>query len=134
MIYRDQPSSPSHWVVPTTRHLVPNILRSVTRTRTTRSGPAGTNRRLEVRGPDMADTLAAIAIVVFAAGIIVGVIVIVSIGIQREERDFLKTGLISMTRRAPDRVSGGARSLTGLYVGQRTDSKPPAARYEDTLV
>ena len=36
----------------------------------------------------MADTLAAIAIVVFTAGIIVGVIVIVSLGIQREERDF----------------------------------------------
>ena len=82
----------------------------------------------------MADTLAAIAIVVFVAGIIVGVIVIVSIGIQREERDFLRTGLISMTRRAPDRASGGARSLTGLYVGRRTDSRPPAARYEDTLV
>jgi hypothetical protein len=82
----------------------------------------------------MADTLAAIAIVVFAAGIIVGVIVIVSIGIQREERDFLRTGLISMTRRAPDRASGGARSLTGLYVGQRTDSRSPAAHYEDTLV
>jgi hypothetical protein len=82
----------------------------------------------------MADTLAAIAIVVFTAGIIVGVIVIVSLGIRREERDFLKTGLISMTRRAPDRVSGGARSLTGLYVGQRTDSRHSAPRYEDTLV
>jgi hypothetical protein len=66
--------------------------------------------------------------------IIVGAIVIVSIGIRREERDFLRTGLISMTRRAPDRVSGGARTLTGLYVGQRTDSRPAAVRYEDTLV
>ena len=82
----------------------------------------------------MADTLAAIAIVVFVAGIIVGVVVIVSIGIQREERDFLRTGLISMTRRAPGRVSSGARSLTGLYVGQCTGSRRPAARYEDTLV
>ena len=82
----------------------------------------------------MADTLAVIAIVVFAAGIIVGAIVIVSIGIRREERDFLRTGLISMTRRAPDRVSGGARSLTGLYVGRRTDSRPRAASYQDTLV
>ena len=82
----------------------------------------------------MADTLAAIAIVVFTAGIIVGVIVIVSLGIRREERDFLKTGLISMTRRAPDRVSGGARSLTGLYVGQRADSRRSVTRYQDTLV
>ena len=82
----------------------------------------------------MADTLAAIAIVVFVAGIVVGVIVIVSVGIWREERDFLRTGLISMTRRAPGRASGGARSLTGLYVGQRTDSRRRAERYEDTLV
>jgi hypothetical protein len=82
----------------------------------------------------MADTFAAIAIVVFVAGIVVGVIVIVSIGIWREERDFLRTGLTSMTRRAPDRVRAGARSLTGLYVGQRADSGSPAARYEDTLV
>jgi hypothetical protein len=82
----------------------------------------------------MADTFAAIAIVVFAAGIVVGVIVIVSIGIWREERDFLRTGLISMTRRAPGPASGGARSLTGLYVGQRTDPDPQAVRYEDMLV
>jgi hypothetical protein len=82
----------------------------------------------------MADTLAAIAIVVFTAGIVVGVIVIVSIGIWREERDFLRTGVISMTRRAPGRASDGARSLTGLYVGQRTNSQSPAGRYEDTLV
>jgi hypothetical protein len=82
----------------------------------------------------MADTFAAIAIVVFVAGIIVGVIVIVSLGIKREERVFLRTGRISMTRHAPGRASGGARSLTGLYVGQRTDSRSPAARYEDTLV
>jgi len=82
----------------------------------------------------MADTLAAIAIVVFAAGIVVGVIVIASIGIRREERDFLRTGLVSMTRRAPGLFSGGARSLTGLYVGQRTDSRPAVVRYQNTLV
>jgi hypothetical protein len=80
----------------------------------------------------MADTLAVIAIVVFAAGIIVGAIVIVSIGIKREERDFLRTGLVSMTRRAPGRFSGGARSLTGLYVGQRADREPAAVRYRGT--
>ena len=82
----------------------------------------------------MADTLAAIAIVVFAAGIVVGVIVIASVGIRREERDFLRTGLVSMTRRAPGLFSGGARSLTGLYVGQRTDSRPAVVRYQNTLV
>jgi len=86
----------------------------------------------------MADTLAAIAVVVFAAGIIVGgaviAIVIVSIGIKREERDFARTGLVSMTRRAPGLFSGGARSLMGLYVGQRTDSRPAVVRRQNTPV
>jgi hypothetical protein len=79
-------------------------------------------------------TVIIVGALIFTIGVVAGVIVIVSLGIRREERDFLRTGLISMTRRAPDRVSGGARSLTGLYVGQRTDSRPSATRYEDTLV
>ena len=81
----------------------------------------------------MADIVITIAVVVFLAGLVMGATVIVCIGIRQEERDFLRTGLISMTRRAPGRVSGGARSLTGLYVGQRTDSRPSAARYEASL-
>ena len=82
----------------------------------------------------MGATIVIVAAAIFAIGVVFGVVFIASVGIQREERDFLRTGLISMTRRAPGRASGGARSLTGLYVGQRTDSKPAAARYEDTLV
>ena len=82
----------------------------------------------------MGATIVIVAAAIFAIGVVFGIVFISSVGIQREERDFLRTGLISMTRRAPDRVSGGARSLTGLYVGQRTDSKPAAARYQDTLV
>ena len=82
----------------------------------------------------MGATIVIVGALIFAIGVVAGVIAIVSIGIQREERDFLRTGLISMTRRAPDRVSSGARSLTGLYVGQCTGSRRPAARYEDTLV
>jgi len=79
-------------------------------------------------------TVIIVGALIFAIGVVAGVIIIVSLGIRREERDFLRTGLISMTRRAPDRVSSGARSLTGLYVGQRTDSRSPAVRYEDTLI
>ena len=78
-------------------------------------------------------TVIIVGALIFAIGVVAGVIIIVSLGIRREERDFLRTGLVSMTRRAPDRFSGGARSLTGLYVGQRTDSGSPAARYEDTF-
>jgi hypothetical protein len=79
-------------------------------------------------------TVIIVGAVIFAIGVVAGVNFIVIIGIRREERDFLRTGLISMTRRAPGRASGGARSLTGLYVGQRTNSRPAAVRYEDTLV
>ena len=73
-------------------------------------------------------TVIIVGALIFAIGVVAGVIIIVSLGIKREERDF------SMTRRAPDRVSSGARSLTGLCVGQRTDREPVAVRYEDTLV
>ncbi len=82
----------------------------------------------------MADAVIFSAIAVFLAGVVAGIVVIVSIGIRREERDFLRTGLVSMTRRAPGRASDGARSLTDLYVGRRTGPDPVPARYEDTLV
>jgi len=63
--------------------------------------------------------MAAIAIIsigIFVAGAAAGIVVIVSLGIRREERDRTLTG------RAPDRKSQGARSLTGLSVRQRSDS------------
>jgi hypothetical protein len=82
----------------------------------------------------MADAIILSAIAVFLAGVVAGIVVIVSIGIRREERDFLRTGLVSMTRRAPGRASDGARSLTCLYVGLRTDPDPAPERYEDALV
>jgi hypothetical protein len=82
----------------------------------------------------MGATIVIVGAAIFTIGVVFGIFFIASVGIKREERDFLRTGLISMTRRAPDRVSGGARSLTGLYVGQFTDSRSSTARYENTLV
>ena len=82
----------------------------------------------------MADTLAAIAGGIFAIGVAVGIVAVASIGIRREEREFERTGRVRLTRRAPGRVSDGARALTGLYVRQRADTEPTAARYRDTLV
>jgi hypothetical protein len=81
----------------------------------------------------MADTLAAIAGGIFALGVATGIVAIASIGIKREEREFERTGRVRLTRRAPGRVSDGARALTGLYVRQRADTEPAAARYQDTL-
>ena len=82
----------------------------------------------------MADMVITIAAAVFLAGIVMGVVIIVCVGIRHEERDFRRTGLVSMTRRAPGLFSGGARSLTGLYVGQRTDPEPAAVRYWDRAI
>src|SRR6266576_4010625 len=56
-------------------------------------------RRPEVRGTSMG-TVIIVGALIFAIGVVAGVIVIVSLGIKREERDFLRTGLTSMTRRA----------------------------------
>jgi hypothetical protein len=47
----------------------------------------GTYRRLEVRGPGIADAVIVSAIVVFLAGVVAGIGLIVSIGIRREGRD-----------------------------------------------
>ena len=76
----------------------------------------------------MATTLLLIGLVIFFFGAVVGGILIVSWGIQREERDF------SLTRRAPDQVSRGTRRVTGLWVRRRTDVFPASGRREDTLV
>ena len=82
----------------------------------------------------MADIIITIAIAVFLSGLVMGAIIIVCVGIRQEERDFVRTGLVSMTRRAPGLFSGGARSLMGLYVGQRTDLRPAAVRYRDRAI
>jgi hypothetical protein len=75
-----------------------------------------------------------VAAAIFAIGVVAGVVFIASVGIQREERDFRRTGRISMIGRAPDRVSYGTRGLVGLAVSQRTDRTPAPVLYEDTRV
>ncbi|MFI5064591.1 MAG: hypothetical protein ACHP9Z_11525 [Streptosporangiales bacterium] len=76
----------------------------------------------------MAATILIIALVIFTAGVVVGAILLVSWGIRREERDF------TLTRQAPDQVSGGTRRVTGLYVRQRTDVELPLASRQDIFV
>ena len=61
---------------------------------------------------------------VFAIGAVAGIVVVVSLGIHREERYFRKTGLLSLTRLAPCRVSNGTRGVVGLSVRQHDDLKP----------
>jgi hypothetical protein len=64
-------------------------------------------------------------VVIFAIGVVAGIVLIVSVGIRREERVFHKTGQVSMTHLAPDQVSQGARGLVGLTVRQRVGVGPP---------
>ena len=73
-------------------------------------------------------TIVIIGLVIFIAGAAVGAVLLVSWGIQREERNF------SLTRRAPGQVSLGTRRVTGLYVRRRSDALPPLASREDMLV
>jgi len=67
-----------------------------------------------------------VALVIFAAGVTAGTIVLVSWGVRQEERFYTLTG------RAPGRLSQGARVLTGLYVRRRSgDERLPASRNPD---
>jgi hypothetical protein len=75
----------------------------------------------------MAATIIVIALVVFAAGAVAGVIALVSLGIRREERDF------TLTRRAPGQLTQGTRRVTGLWVRQPADDSVWVTR-EDMLV
>jgi hypothetical protein len=76
----------------------------------------------------MASIVFIIALVVFAAGAAAGAILLVSLGIRREELDF------SLTRQAPNQVSQGARRVTGLWVRPPADDYDWASRRHDSLV
>jgi hypothetical protein len=73
-----------------------------------------------------------IAAAVFLFGVFAGVVFITSVAIHREERDFRRTGRLSMTRPAPDRVSYGTRLVVGLSI-RRPELEPVAMRYLDTV-
>ena len=80
----------------------------------------------------------AVAIILTAAVIAAAAwgIAVVTIGIRREEREFARTGLISLTRQAPGQASKAGRLATGLYVRQRCDVAAPTgeATPQDLLV
>jgi hypothetical protein len=81
----------------------------------------------------MANLLMIIAAGVFGAGIVVGIVIVVSIGIRREEGRFLETQRLREERffrtgeiepgylleSAPDGLTWGARRTTGLWIRRR---------------
>ncbi|MGA8350736.1 MAG: hypothetical protein WB773_23290 [Isosphaeraceae bacterium] len=73
----------------------------------------------------MATALIITAVAIFLAGAVAGILIILSVGIGREERRHH-----SLVRQAPGRVSQGARLLTGLYVRNPTDPNPAIADRE----
>lgn len=82
----------------------------------------------------MTGAIIVIAAAVFAAGVAVGVIILVSLGIRREERDFSATGTVSLTRQAPGRSSHGARSIVGLYVRQPDELRAAPLPRQELLI
>jgi hypothetical protein len=68
----------------------------------------------------------ALAICLFAAGVVTGVIAVASVAIRREERN------LTLTSEATDNVTRAGRWLTGLYV--RAPRRTAAADREKTLV
>jgi hypothetical protein len=63
--------------------------------------------------------------VVFIAGVITGVIFLVSLASRREGRR------ARLSREAPDRVTLAGRLLTGLYVRRPGDDAPPHGYQDD---
>ena len=75
-----------------------------------------------------------IAATIFIAGVVAGGIAVVTAGVRREERDFARTGRVSLTRQAPGRASQAGRLVTGLYVRQRDDVLAAPVLEQDLLV
>jgi hypothetical protein len=76
------------------------------------------------------------ALIVFIAGVTAGIIVVVSAGIHREEREAANRREepdFTVTLQAPDRVTSGARLLTGLHV-LNADGGADAARRESMYI
>jgi hypothetical protein len=75
-----------------------------------------------------------IAAAIFTIGVVAGIVFIASVGIKREERDFRRTGRITVTGLAPDRFSQGTRGLVGLSVRRRDPHPVASPLHQDTLV
>jgi hypothetical protein len=75
----------------------------------------------------MALAVIIVAIVIFLGGTAAGVLFVVSLASLREDRDS------SITAPAPNRLTQGARAVTGLYVYHIVNAGPaPASKRETT--
>jgi hypothetical protein len=74
----------------------------------------------------MATLIALAAVGLFAAGVIAGIVGVVSVAIRREERN------LTLASEAPDNVTRAGRWLNGVYV--RAPLRAAAAGRQTTLV
>ena len=58
---------------------------------------------------------------VFVAGLLLGAIVLFSIGVRLEEAEFRRTRRVALTRQARGPARHAARLVSGLYVRQQED-------------
>ncbi len=92
------------------------------------------------------DAVVIIIVGIFIAGAAAGVLAVISLGIRREERRFrddqdlfLSRGDLDgtdgfITDQPPDRLTGGARWLTGLYARHVPPPPQPADLGQDLFV
>jgi hypothetical protein len=81
----------------------------------------------------MIEMYAIIGVAVLAAGIVIGIFTIVSIGTRREERIFRKEGIISLRDvSSPGRAESAARAFYGHYA-RSTQVDHEGAHLRDTL-
>ncbi len=70
---------------------------------------------------------------VFVAGLLIGAIVLFSIGVRLEEAQFRRTRRVALTRPAAGPARHAARLVSGLYVWQQEDEPIVAPRDEQGL-
>jgi hypothetical protein len=63
--------------------------------------------------------------VVFAMGVVTGIVLLVSLASRREDRR------VKLSREAPDRIAKAGRLLTNLYVRRPGDDRPEHAYPDD---
>jgi hypothetical protein len=71
----------------------------------------------------MSTTLIIAGAALFVFGVATGIVLIATAGIQREDREFGRTGLVSVTRPAPNRISQRTRSLAGVWAASQPASR-----------
>ena len=83
------------------------------------------HRWSEVRGRAMTAAVVVAILVIFAFGVITGIVILVSVASHREDKRLM------LSREAPDRTTLAGRYLTSLYVRRPGDDTAPQRAPDD---